>query len=179
MRHATVTLALALGTTGCSWIFTQPPPAQHAQMPYFDCSTSYAPPVLDTIWGGLNFVGATLALAGRDDEYENRPLTIGAGFAWTVVAAASAYYGYTRVAECNEAKTQLMLRLRPAGYPPAQWGPPPGYPHPPAGAPPPYAPPPGTPPAPPAAPPSAPPATTAPPAAPPSSAPTAPPPPQP
>jgi hypothetical protein len=63
-RLTQLTLLLLLSpAAGCSWIFTEGPPANHATLPYFNCSTSYAPPVLDTIWGGLNATAVLLSLS--------------------------------------------------------------------------------------------------------------------
>lgn len=164
----TAAAAFASSTSGCSWIFTEGPPSNHAMLPYFDCSTSYAPPVLDTIWGGLNLLGAVNA-AGQDDDYENREAIMATGLIWAAVSGASAVYGYSKVGQCHSAKEQLMVRSyrpvvptgysQPPGYPPAYpqqpGSPPPVYPQQP-GSPPPVYPPqpaaPATPPAPPAPP---------------------------
>jgi hypothetical protein len=147
---AVVVLAAAPGF-GCSFIFSEGPPPNHARLPYFDCSSSYAPPVLDTIWGGLNLLGATLALAQSEEEWNreqttDRNVAIVTGLLWTALSGSSAAYGYNKVGACKQAKEQLMLRqMRPGpGWTPQGWPPPPGSP--PPGGPPPGYPPPGYPP---------------------------------
>jgi hypothetical protein len=137
----TVALVTSVSTGGCSFIFSEGPPVQHQRLPYFDCSTSYAPPVLDTIWGGLNGIGALVALGQTDAEWNrnngnnNRSAVVGIGLGWLALSGASALYGYSKVGACHAAKEQLMLRLSRPSAPPS-W-PPPGYPPPPPGYPPP------------------------------------------
>jgi len=175
-RPATCAVAVvtSLSISGCSFIFSEGPPPNHQRLPYFDCSTSYAPPVLDTIWGGLNGLGAIAAMGSSDEEWKadqgsDRSTVIGVGLVWLAVSGASAIYGYSKVGQCREAKDQLMLRMmRPAApqawppqpqpqYPPPGYpAPPPGYPAPPPGYP---APPPGQPAPPPGQPAPAPPGT--------------------
>ncbi len=116
-------LSLALSQAGCSWIFTQgPPPADRESPVYYDCSTSYAPPVLDTIWGGLNALGAISALASSDEKTsQNRGAVVGVGLAWVVISGLSAYYGYSKVSECHEFKDEHRVpdeHDSPRGY----WG---------------------------------------------------------
>jgi hypothetical protein len=160
-----VVSCLLLLSSGCSFIFSEGPPPQHRALPYFDCSSSYAPPVLDTVWGGINLLGAAMAAGQTDADYADKEVsrgaTIGIGLAWVALSGASAIYGYKKVDECRQAKEQLMLRqqmpVRPGyapyppqpGYPPPPAYPPPGYPPPAAPPAPPTAPPPPAPPAPP------------------------------
>jgi hypothetical protein len=164
-----VAVLTCLSVSGCSFIFSEGPPPSHERLPYFDCSTSYAPPVLDTIWAGLNGLGAAVAAGQSDAEWKqnnssDRGTVVGVGLVWLAVSGASAIYGYNKVAACHEAKEKLMLRtVRPAGAIQA-WPPPPGtpqYPYPPPGYPP-----PGYPPVPPPTQPAPPPAQPAPPAQP-------------
>ena len=77
----------AVATSGCSAIFTKGPPLDHAYNSRFDCSTSYAPPILDTIWAGLNGAGAAIAMSKSDAEWErtqtnDRAATIAVGLTW-------------------------------------------------------------------------------------------------
>jgi hypothetical protein len=172
MRRAVTAVLLfaSVSNFGCSLMLTQGPPANHAELPYFDCTTSYAPPVLDTIWGGLNLLGALTAAGRTDADLPNRSTVMAVGLGWALLSGASAIYGYTRVAACQEAKASWMMRqARPQptwnpgypGYPPGQpypqygpapspYPPPPQYPQqPPPGSPVPPQPPAGQPPAPP------------------------------
>jgi hypothetical protein len=91
----------------CSFIFSQGPPIGAADVSGFICSTSYAPPILDTVAAGLNVVtlGAGLTVANnRHFSNVNQPafivgqaLSIGA---WT----ASAVYGYITRDQCEVAQ---------------------------------------------------------------------------
>jgi hypothetical protein len=185
-------IALAAPTPGCSFLFVDGPPAGHERLPYFDCSTSVAWPVVDTIFSGL-FVSTLIEATSRSDAYyststysRQEDITYSAIFLG--LYGASALVGYARSSDCRAAKAEAARRPAPVpSYPPPPYGypyAPPGYP--PAYAlPPGYAPPPGSAPRPsdPWAPPprSAPPAPTPPapgPApGPPATSPAAPPPP--
>ena len=137
-------MALANLASGCSFIFTDGPPSYHRQLPYFDCSSSYAPPVLDTIWAVASGLGAVAAVADDNSNSEfgspsdsERSFAIAANLAWLTLFGTSSYYGYTRVQECKDAKTELIVRIsRPPGGPHAwpppsgTWGYPPSYPPP-------------------------------------------------
>jgi hypothetical protein len=138
-----VALATCASVSGCSFIFSEGPPPQHERMPYFDCSTSYAPPVLDTEW----------KMNGNTTE---RSTVIGVGLVWLAVSGAAAIYGYNKVGACRQAKDQLMLRMMRAPAPQA-WPPPPNGPQPYPYPPPPSYPPPGYPAPPPSSPPAQPP----------------------
>jgi hypothetical protein len=175
-----VTLCVAgagLGASGCSFIFVDGPPTQHQKMPYFDCSSSNALPILDVAIAAAEGLTAASDLAGRD-QYNSSYVTTEAVTQLGVAAlfAASGISGFSKTSACREAKDQLMLRMqRQSGYgapgfaPPS---PPPGYGAP---VPPPYDPWTATPPAAPFTPPpdvpppgaaAPPPAGSAPPAAP-------------
>jgi hypothetical protein len=159
-----VAVLTSVSVSGCSYIFTSGPPPNHQQLPYFDCSTSYVPPVLDTVWAGLNGLGAIIALSRSEEEWKreqstasDRSTAIAVGLIWLAVSGSSAIYGYQKVGQCKPAKEQLMMRMMrpqppqswpPQGYPPPGYPPPgyppPGYPPPPAQPPPSYTtPPPG------------------------------------
>jgi hypothetical protein len=150
-------LPLASGGAGCSMVFVDGPPPDHASLPYFDCTSKRFAPAADVVLAsalGLAAVGAT----------SDSTVNVGDVAATSVLAAAaltSAVYGYVKVDRCRQAKAQLAERtmlqpppaLRPAAIadaaPPAA---PPGFdPWLVAGAPPPGA----LPPPPPSAPPSA------------------------
>jgi hypothetical protein len=120
--------------------------------------------VLDTIWGGLNGLGALSAVGTSQNEWNadySRGSVIVTGLLWLGVSGASAIYGYSKVGECKDAQQQLMMRSTryptapqqgwapPQGGPPPPAYPPPGYPPPQPGTPPPYPPPAPPPPAPP------------------------------
>ncbi len=84
-------------------------------MPAFDCTSSVAAPVLDTIWASLNGIGAAVALGRSDQDYAGRSpdrgTTIGVGLAWLAVSGASAIYGFKHTQTCRAAKEDLYTRL--------------------------------------------------------------------
>jgi hypothetical protein len=85
-----------LSLSGCSFIFSEGPPANHQRLPYFDCSTSYAPPVLDTIWAGLQGLNAVGAAATSEQDWNadiSRGAVIAVGLVWLAVSGTSAIYG--------------------------------------------------------------------------------------
>ena len=41
----------------------------HEQLPYFDCSSSYTVPILDTLWTVLQTANLILASSVSDDEW--------------------------------------------------------------------------------------------------------------
>lgn len=151
--------ALAISVTGCSFVFVDGPPREHAKMPAFDCSTSRAVPILDGTFALLqtiNFI-YTAAISDRtwnEDIYKmNAPFSRHEGLAIYGVLAAvsglSAYYGFSRVERCRDAKEALIVRTSnsmnqpntpgwpppappvPPVQPPAQTPPPPVTPPPP------------------------------------------------
>mgnify|MGYP001176850876 FL=1 len=163
---AGVASTLALAVSGCSLAFTTRPPADAERMPPappIDCSTSVAPPVIDTIIATYQAVRVGVGVASDDSAYRNQPLprqadiAIGAGL--LAVFTASAVWGYTATSACNDAHEGQLRRLalpQPAApgaaTPPAL--PPPALPPTPASAAPaPVAPPQSPPPTPSAAPP--------------------------
>jgi hypothetical protein len=184
-----VTLCLAaasLGAGGCSFIFVDGPPTQHKKMPYFDCTSSNALPVVDVVIAAAEGLAAASDLASRD-QYDSSSATTMAATQLGVAAlfAASGISGFSKTGACREAKDELTARAQrqqgygAVGFAPAS--PPPGYGAPPVPydpwtaapppgaaarfAPPPDVSPPGAPAAPPGAAPAAPPAAPAPPAA--------------
>jgi len=105
-----VTLSLQ---SGCSFLFVKGPPANHAKLASVDCSDSNAWPVLDTIWAGLNGLGAVTA-AG-DATTPNQGQVIGVGLAWLAVSGISAIYGFSQVSACSDARRQHDEQLEPRG----------------------------------------------------------------
>jgi hypothetical protein len=129
--------ALAIVTSGCSFLFVSGPPANHQQVPYFDCSTSNWAPIVDTVVAALQVANVVVAAKDSDQQWHdmycqpndttcNAPFSRGAavpayiGFA--ALAGASLFYGYTRVARCKSAKDELATRAAVA--PPAGTWPP-------------------------------------------------------
>ena len=153
-RRLRVLLLVSSLVPGCSLMFAKGPPAGHEQLPAFPCTTSYAAPVVDTLWGGLAGVNVLGQLA-----FEQGGEAVGTGLVFLGLAGASAIYGYSKVGQCRDAQAELKLRgyRPPLPHPPAppprsSWDAPPfPPPSPPAPAtappwPPPTAPPPDPPP---------------------------------
>jgi hypothetical protein len=117
--------------TGCSLVFSEAAPAGYETRTYFACGDSLAPPILDTVATGLfgltTLQGPSNSMSmSASERRTSQVVTIGAA----VLAAGSAVYGYTAVADCRAAeRARLMAMAR------ASWLPPP-YGVPPYGAPP-------------------------------------------
>ena len=161
--------------SGCSFARVSGPPANHAELPAFECTTSRLGPGLDTVWTILQALNIATAASQTDAEWADMyngdpPIARGTALpmyvAFGALGAAGMYYGFSRTSRCRDAKSQLVGRQmqRPqvpnAGtWPPPYQPPPPGPPATGGGYPPPAppapapAPAPGAPPAPPAPPP--------------------------
>lgn len=152
--------ALALGASGCSFMFSEGAPVGYQRMENFTCGESRTPPIADTVATGL--LAATVASAAahedenvanalpQDQESRRRQINvaIGVSSAFAVIAVASAVYGYRAVADCREARAARELALThavalpppygvpPYGEPPPYWPPPPAAVTPPRPAPP-------------------------------------------
>lgn len=152
MRRIVLVLALV---SGCSFVFVSGPPPQHEQLPYFSCTESRVAPVLDTIFAVLQGANFILATSSSDEQWADNfngdpPISRSASIPLyavaTLLAVGGAYYGYTRTAECRDARAQAMGRTNRNFGQPQTWPPSGPYAPPPQGpdAPPqgPYAPPP-------------------------------------
>jgi hypothetical protein len=152
------------GTSGCSFLFVDGPPANAKRLPAFTCTSSNALPAVDGVIAGLAAISAAGALVEGQQTYDtNTGMTVtkpdytaavGAA-AWGALFAASAFVGHSRVSECKEATEDLMNRYYQTapgrGFGPGQAAPIPYAPTAPYD---PWAPAPGIAPAPPAAPPA-------------------------
>src|SRR6188768_2120687 len=99
---------------GCSFVFVQGPPEQHAEMRYFDCVSSKAAPVLDGLAAGFEVVRTGVALAADEADYANFPLSRGAdiavGLGLTALFTAAAVHGFSATSDCADAKAALAQR---------------------------------------------------------------------
>jgi hypothetical protein len=157
-RNATATLALvALAasvpvSSGCSFLFSEGAPDNHRALESFQCGDSYAPPIVDTVMGGLLAFGAIGAAANEDktvakanpiDQPQVRHDTnvgIGIALAFAVADAAGAIYGYRAVGDCRQAEATRLAEVSrarvlpppygvpPSGQPPPLWPPTPATP---------------------------------------------------
>lgn len=108
-RVLLVTLVLGLG--GCSFLFSKPPSDEYRPRGDVDCS-GYALPILDTMWAGLNGIGALRAASTDDATWRrqsqpyDRSLVMVVGVGWLVVSGLSAIHGYGNGAACAEAQEE-------------------------------------------------------------------------
>jgi hypothetical protein len=104
---AAIAVAVATSAAGCSFLFVDAPPRDHASRRYFDCTSSYLAPGVDTTLGGLLSLGVIGSMS--DSSTDNQAIVEG-----TIVAGAalaSATYGFLRASHCRDAKQALAERL--------------------------------------------------------------------
>jgi hypothetical protein len=129
-----LSVALALGGGGCSWLFVQPLAPNYQSGDPVNCTSNVAAPVIDTIFTALDTV-ELVSVAGNSNV-QNRSAVLTGATVGIIVWGASAIYGYQHTSECSEAQSDTQpayrhpyRRLRPPAYPapaPAQrWSPPP------------------------------------------------------
>lgn len=127
--------------SGCSFAFVSGPPANYRQVPYFNCTESRVAPVLDTIWTALMVADVvTLGVQNDADWAKSNSCTpgdtncpaISRHGAMTldavlgIAGAAGMVYGYSKTAECRQAKSEVMSRQQPYQPMPGSWPPPQG-----------------------------------------------------
>jgi hypothetical protein len=144
--------------TGCSFVFIDGPPTEHAKMSYFDCTSTYGLPVADGLLALTGALGAGEALSQSKQAYADknsgasRNAAAGVDLTLAALGAVSAVYGVVQTERCDRAKEALKARIfaptppRPE-LPFSVPAPPPTAPPPPVPAPPSIAPPPTAPPA--------------------------------
>jgi hypothetical protein len=100
-------------TSGCSLVFSKGPKSyDYDEMGIIDCSGTTLP-VLDTIWAGLNGLGALQAVSTDDETWKkqnssyDRSTVIASGLLWVVVSGVSAAYGYHNASECKRVKAEM------------------------------------------------------------------------
>jgi hypothetical protein len=119
-RKIRTLIALAFGffslqSAGCSYLAAYGPPPDYREVHPFDC-TGYTLPVLDTIWAGLNALGAAIAATASDDEWQktygggSRSATIMSGLLWVGISGTSAAYGYSKAEACANARDEVEDR---------------------------------------------------------------------
>jgi hypothetical protein len=127
-RARVVVCLLALGANGCSFVFAGGPPANHRELKYFDCPTSHAPPIIDTVvavtGGAVTFLAWGLGTALASDSGGSANTILLAGIPLVLLPAASAIYGYSKGGDCRDAKAELVARI----YAPPVSAPPVGAP---------------------------------------------------
>jgi hypothetical protein len=140
------TIALSLGSSGCSLLFADAPPRHHEKMVYFDCTSTPGLEVADgvlgvgSILGGVNTLSTPEARFERENDGGNRNGAAVAQFVVAGVFVGSAIYGIVVTESCSDAKEDLRQRIiererrraneprRPAPPTPAPLPPPPPAP---------------------------------------------------
>ncbi|HLK94096.1 MAG TPA: hypothetical protein VKZ18_29655 [Polyangia bacterium] len=136
-----LSVALALGSGGCSWLFVQPLPPSYEPGDPVSCTSNVAAPVIDSIFTVLDTL--ELVTVGGNDNVQNKNAVILGATLGIIVWGASAIYGYRHTTECSEAQSDAVRSYRPyrhvrapaPGYQPPPPRPrlaPPGPPAPPA-----------------------------------------------
>jgi len=102
---------------GCSFVFIDGPPTDHAKLSYFDCTSTYGLPVADGLFALTGALGAGEALGQSKQAYAakndgaSRNAAAGLDIAFAGLGAASAVYGIVQTARCDRAKDDLKARI--------------------------------------------------------------------
>jgi hypothetical protein len=118
-RFIVLLSAVALGgvNAGCSFIFVEGLPSDHAKLSYFDCTSTYGLSVADGVIALSGGVGAETALSQSKQAYADknsgasRNAAAGVDIALAGVLAASAVYGVVQATRCDRAKEELRARI--------------------------------------------------------------------
>ena len=141
MRFLAAILAATM-LTACSFAFVSGPPDNHAQLSYFDCTSSRVAPVLDTVLTALMVANVLTLGIENDSDWaksacpSDNPMCNpaisrhGAMILDGVIGAAGAagmIYGWSKTSACRQAKREQAMRQVPQQpYMPGSW-PPPAY----------------------------------------------------
>jgi hypothetical protein len=101
--------ATLVGSGGCSPLFVEAPPTEHARLRYFDCTSSRAAPILDTVFASLYGISGVM-IATDSSAYHDRTLVASLAFALAAGLGVSAVHGFSTTSECREAKAELLER---------------------------------------------------------------------
>jgi len=124
-----VGVLVAVGTSGCSFLFVDKPPERPSPPSYAlrsECTTSNLWPIVDSVIGGYQIVRTAYGIGASDAAYAGSPIsreadvTLGAVLATTFIA--SAITGYGRTAGCRRTE---QFRMLPAPMTPRAPAPPP------------------------------------------------------
>ena len=114
-------LCLAAGS-GCSLGLTRGPPERLEPNEPVRCTKSYALPVLDGLYTGLQVVRVLYAVSLTDTDYQgavlDRPTDISLGVGLGVLSAISMAVGVNRVGRCNELLERIERAPPPRRRPP-------------------------------------------------------------
>jgi len=125
---------LALGgvNAGCSFIFVDGVPPDHAKLEYFDCTSTYGLSVADGVIALGGGIGAATILSQSKQAYADknngasRNAAAGVDLALAGLLAGSAVYGIVQATRCDRAKDELKARIfaAPLRLPPPLSAPP-------------------------------------------------------
>ena len=108
VRFGLALCALVLTGGGCSYVFVDGPPANHARMPYFECSSSKVWPVVDGVFAASLAAGTVGAFADQGSSTDTTEAVVIAAEA--AAFAISAISGHHKVEACREAVGELIAR---------------------------------------------------------------------
>jgi hypothetical protein len=113
LRSCIAALVLC-GAPGCSLLFVEGPPPDHAHMQQpFDCTSSNAAPIVDTAFAVLYALSAATVSARTEASAEHRDLTpsvLMIGVA--TLEGVSAVRGFVTTSKCRAAEQQWVGRQR-------------------------------------------------------------------
>jgi hypothetical protein len=102
---------------GCSLIFVEGVPADHAKLAYFDCTSTYGLSVADGLIALSGGIAAGTALSQSKQAYADknsgasRNAAAGVDIALAGLLAGSAAYGVVQATRCDRAKEELRARI--------------------------------------------------------------------
>jgi hypothetical protein len=118
-RLVVILVAPALGgvSSGCSFVFMDTVPTDHAKLPYFDCTSTYGLAVADGFFALSSGIGVGMTLSQSKQEYAdknsgaNRNVAAAADIIAGGVTVASGVYGVVQAMRCDRAKEELKARI--------------------------------------------------------------------
>lgn len=107
-----ILVAFVFGSTGCSFVFVDSPPAKHRELSSFECSEGWGWPTVDVV---LSLIWAGTVIAGSEDadspSGRKRLLVFGSIYGGlAVLQGVSAIWGVSKVSKCRNAKRDLLAR---------------------------------------------------------------------
>ncbi len=106
---------LSFGTTGCGFLFTHAPPADHRERTSFSCTESDGGPIVDVIWAGVSLFTAIAVIVDPEQVAPvNSELVIVTYLSWTALGTASGVVGFNKTKRCRAAKRELARRYEEA-----------------------------------------------------------------
>jgi hypothetical protein len=98
LRSLAPTLAIGLTLSGCSYLTVKEPPTAAIRPRRFECTSSYAAPVMDLFLGSALGTIAALGVRGSAPDAQSPVF-----FMWFTPFSSSSIYGFIKVSHCNDA----------------------------------------------------------------------------